>query len=613
MSFRRRLTFFFVLIVVVTMVAVGVVVFRLISDSQAGKADARASAFLAEAHERYVEARRLAGVSVARVARDPALTRALVRHDRATLTRVGTALMRREGLARLRVEGRGRPVLDRGSPDAIATAEITLSGAFTGRIVAAKLAPVSFAHALSAPGAGIVVRRGGRLLASTLRGVASRSLPSRGTVTMGGTSYRVATFSGGDAVRVSVLSDDRGTTGAVGSKRGIAIALLVGFLLLALLFAVLVSRALQGQIARFLEAARRLASGDFSTPVPTEGRDEFAALGDEFNKMSEQLERRLEELGQERARLQESIRRIGQSFASNLDRRALLELGMQTAADAVRASCARASVRDPSGALSEGARMGEVDAFAQALDDVEARALEIGRPCESSSGEEHVIALPLAGGMLSLGRRGEGFTAAERELLSSLIGQAALSIENASLHEQVQRQAVTDELTGLSNHRRFQDVMDGELERARRFGHEVGLLMLDIDNFKSVNDTYGHQQGDVVLREVARVVRDASREIDEPARYGGEEMAVTLPETDLEGAFNLAERVRLAIEQLAVPKMDGSGTLQVTASLGVASARGAAKRDLVEAADRALYQAKRSGKNRTIRGVVHPAAVGHGQ
>ncbi|MEA2391154.1 MAG: hypothetical protein QOK31_1263 [Solirubrobacteraceae bacterium] len=624
MSFRSRLTLLFVLIVVVTMVAFGVVAFRLIADSQAGKVDARAAAFLAEVNERYGEAQGLARGAVGRIARNPTLTRALARGNRRTFTRVAATLARREALVRVRIEGRTGPVLDRGAPDAIGTASVLLSGAFTGRIVVYKLEPGSFAHALSVPGAGagVAIHLGDRLVASTIAGLDSRPLPARGDVRVGPTSYRVSTFSGGGPVRISVFSDKRGT-GSIGGARGVAVALLVGFLLLALLFAVLVSRALQAQVARFLEAARRLAGGDFSQPVPTEGRDEFAALGAEFNKMSDQLERRLEELAQERTRLQESIRRIGQTFASNLDRKALLELGMQTAADAVRASCARASVRDSTGRMAEGARTGEVDSFEAVLADAEARALEIGRPQEAERDELHALSIPLAGptagddrgirGVLSIGRRGEGFTADERELLSSLAGQAALSIENASLHEQVQRQAVTDELTGLSNHRRFQEVMDGELERARRFGHQLGLLMLDIDNFKGVNDTYGHQQGDLVLREIARVVREASREIDEPARYGGEEMAVTLPETDLEGAFNFGERVRVAVESLDVPLLDGSGQLSVTASVGVASARDVAKRDLVEAADRALYQAKRSGKNRTIRGAIDPAAVGRGQ
>ena len=95
---------------------------------------------------------------------------------------------------------------------------------------------------------------------------------------------------------------------------------------------------------------------------------------------------------------------------------------------------------------------------------------------------------------------------------------------------------MTDELTGLFNHRRFQEVMTVEVERARRYGHELRLIMLDIDNFKEVNDTYGHLQGDMVLGEVARVLRQSSRDVDEPARYGGEEMAVALPQTDLEGS-----------------------------------------------------------------------------
>src|ERR1700749_260953 len=165
------------------------------------------------------------------------------------------------------------------------------------------------------------------------------------------------------------------------------------------------------------------------------------------------------------------------------------------------------------------------------------------------------------------------------------------------MHETVERQAVTDELTGLFNRRRFQEAMAIEVERARRFQQSLGLVLLDIDDFKSVNDTYGHQQGDVVLREVARVLRESSREIDEPARYGGEELAVVLPGTDLEGAYNLADRVGTGIEALDLPLLGGMGSLRVAARLGAATLPGTADdmRGLFAAADEALYRAKRAG------------------
>jgi diguanylate cyclase (GGDEF)-like protein len=243
------------------------------------------------------------------------------------------------------------------------------------------------------------------------------------------------------------------------------------------------------------------------------------------------------------------------------------------------------------------------------------------RPTPATRGDVHALAGPLrarvgAGsdidyvGVISIVRAGHDFTETERDLFSYLVGQAAVSIENANLHETVQRQAVTDELTGLFNLRHFHDSLDGEIERSRRFNSPVGLAMLDIDDFKSVNDTYGHQQGDLVLLEVARCLRSLSRDIDEPARYGGEELAVILPQTDLGGAQLLAERMRATIEGLSISRLDGRGALRVTASFGVASLPMSAtdKESLIAAADAALYRAKRAGKNRVERAEPTPAA-----
>ncbi len=207
-------------------------------------------------------------------------------------------------------------------------------------------------------------------------------------------------------------------------------------------------------------------------------------------------------------------------------------------------------------------------------------------------------------GVVSIARYGRDFDDHEYELFAYLTGQAAVSIENVDLHETVRVQAVTDELTGLFNLRHFHDTLDNELERSRRFGTDVGLMLLDIDDFKAVNDTYGHQQGDIVLIEVARVLRRLSRDIDEPARYGGEEMAIVLPQTDIEGAELLAERMRMAVEELEIDRLDGEGTLKFTASFGVASLPYCAKdkASLIAEADAALYRAKRAGKNRVAHG-----------
>ena len=133
---------------------------------------------------------------------------------------------------------------------------------------------------------------------------------------------------------------------------------------------------------------------------------------------------------------------------------------------------------------------------------------------------------------MTIARAGRPFNSTEREVFLYLVGQAAASVENVALHELVSEQAVTDDLTGLANNRAFHELMDKEAARARRFGHDLSLLILDIDDFKRVNDTYGHPQGDAVLKAIGRILADESRGIDVPARYGGEEFVVALPETD---------------------------------------------------------------------------------
>jgi diguanylate cyclase (GGDEF)-like protein len=624
MSFRTRLTSFFVLIVVVPMIAVAFLVFRLIGDSEQGKADARANGLATAAASLYTNQSAAGRVDAQTIGRSGLL---LSRRD---LSARLSTFAARAGLARVVVSAPGHVLADVGDHAALAPGLVTVKGAPGGvplTVRASAITAGEYARDLgSSPGGEIIVHEGPRQLYSTVSPKRSVSLPRRGTVKLGSDDYEAVTqsFKGfGAPVEVTVLSNRAATATSVTTSRIVAAAFIVGFLLLAVSFSFLASRALHGQISRFLEAAKRIGSGDFESRVPIEGNDEFAELGEEFNQMSAELETRLEELSQERARLRVSIRRIGETLASNLDRPALLELALRSAVDAVQADSgrltARQAVDDP---LAEAVRVGSLGRLEAPVHEAERAALQAGGLGESSAAEGvSVLAVALGAidgstrtrGVITVTREGRPFSDDDRELLRSLAAQATLALRNVQLHFQVRRQAVTDELTGLANHGRFQDLLSAEVEQVRRYHHPVGLIMLDIDDFKSVNDTYGHQQGDVVLREVARILRDCTREVDEPARYGGEELAVALQQTDLGGAEAIAERVRTTVEALALPRLDGDGALHVTVSCGVAASADGDPAALVAAADAALYAAKRAGKNRTVRADGAPVAAVSGE
>jgi diguanylate cyclase (GGDEF)-like protein len=160
------------------------------------------------------------------------------------------------------------------------------------------------------------------------------------------------------------------------------------------------------------------------------------------------------------------------------------------------------------------------------------------------------------------------------------------------------RQAQTDALTNIANRRALDERLDVEVDHARRLGTSVGFVIADIDNFKSINDRYGHQTGDAVLRAVAAVFAETVRQLDLPGRYGGEEIGVVLPGTNLAGTRHTAERIRKLVEALELESPEGD-RLHVTASFGAACFPLHATADeLVAAADAALYEAKRAGKNR---------------
>ncbi len=632
LSFRARLRLFFLVIVVVPMITMAVVLYQLIVASEQSQTDARLAESQTVATGVYQESTAEAGQVAQDIGRDQQLADALAADDKNAVQDRLDTLTRRAGAEYVELKVDGKGTYTSGETPAVASATRRLVDQDhkpTGRITVAMLAPKEFAQQIATLTASeVVVGQDGNQLATTKSDAAGVKLPDRGALTVAGVDYRVASFNANAVdgkIQVALLMPDRDSADPTSRASLAALAAFLGFLALAFAFAVAVSRRLQSEIQRLLVAAQRLGKGDFSERVPTEGNDEFAALGHEFNNMAEQLEARLQDLQLERERLQESIRRVGQSVAAGLDRVGVLEIVVQTAVEGVEAAAGRATMRGPDDRLQEVARTGEPESFRRALHAAEAAVIDAGEVAEIQVGGASALAAPLGAteggdqviGIVSVARGDHVFTAAERELFAYLTNQASVSVENVDLHETVQRQAVTDELTGLFNHRRFQEVISAEVERARRYGQEMGLIMLDIDNFKQVNDRYGHLQGDLVLREVARVLRQSSREIDEPARYGGEEMAVALPQTDLEGAFQFAERVRHSVEALDLPLLSGDGTLKVTASFGVASlasANHADKDALVAAADSALYEAKRAGKNRTVRanGAVRTRRGVHG-
>lgn len=174
--------------------------------------------------------------------------------------------------------------------------------------------------------------------------------------------------------------------------------------------------------------------------------------------------------------------------------------------------------------------------------------------------------------------------------------------------QELERLATTDGMTGIYNRRHFLTLADHEWNRARRYDRPVSFLMIDIDYFKSVNDNFGHQVGDLMITHLANLARESKRDCDVLARIGGEEFALLLPETDLAQAQIVAERLRC--EVAANPLAAASGSIPTTVSIGVAAATASMKdiSDLMKAADNALYEAKRAGRNRVICSLASHAA-----
>jgi diguanylate cyclase (GGDEF)-like protein len=618
MSFRTRLGLFFLLMVAIPIAAIAVLASEVTGDSQAGKADAQVSTGLEAAISVYEDEVAAANRATQRVLADPEVAAVLGDGSAEEIERALAAAGAENGLEYLSLTTpAGDQVEPIPSDSPVATVTVTDSAGGELELVASTIGAGEYlgrVEELTGLSAAVVGPDGKAVAAE---GVDTESLPEEGVTAdaeVDGDESRAATASLGDEAAVTVFAPVAGA-GFFDSRPRIALLIAV-FLAIALMGVAVIARTLQSQIATMLGAARRIGSGDFSQRVPVQGRDEMAGLASEFNKMTDQLEAQIGELRRQRVELDRSVRRLGEAFAAGLDRETLLRIVAETALGACKAEYARVSLLDgevievPSGfkgSARDAAVAGQkrVDREGAKVEAVRGDGFALAAPLKTLSDNVQV-------GSLSIGRSGIEFLSEDRDVFLYLLGQTSVSIENITTHEKVSEQAVTDELTGLPNNRAFRETIDREASRAERFDHELSLIILDVDNFKSVNDTHGHLQGDEVLRLIGRLLLEQPRAVDEPARYGGEEFVVALPETGTDGAIEIAERIRERLEAEEIPLLDGSGVLKVTASFGTATLPLSAGtvRELFAAADEALYEAKRTGKNRVVTAPERVAARG---
>jgi two-component system, cell cycle response regulator len=472
-------------------------------------------------------------------------------------------------------------------------------------------------HLREATGLQVAIIDRDRVAAATAGDLPAPRPGASGTFNLGEDRRAVIVPAGSEGSGILLVADEEG---GVGPLPLIAVAL-IG-LVLATLLAAALARLIAFPLQRLAEGARRVASGDFETRVPTGGSTETARVAESFNTMTGALQTYIAELERSRDELRHNLERFGATLRATLDLGGMLEAVLETAMMALRAEAGAVFLLHPSGrqlslravrgyappqdgSLPVGRGIaGHAARGERVLLPGEARVASSG-PMEPATAT--AVAVPLERGLRVIGVIAlygrpvpEPFREEDAESLASFAAQASVAIENVLLHQETERLSITDGLTGVWNRRYLELTLRKEIDRAQRFDRPLSLLMIDIDHFKRVNDLCGHQRGDEVLVELTRRVLDSVRtQIDTLARYGGEEFVVVLPETPEEGARVVAEKIRGAVRDHSFAS-DTGPDVSTTVSVGVASfpEDGKTAQELLHAADLAMYRAKQGGRDR---------------
>ncbi|MET7877995.1 GGDEF domain-containing protein [Micromonospora profundi] len=422
--------------------------------------------------------------------------------------------------------------------------------------------------------------------------------------------------------------------------------------LLAVLAAWRLARVTTRPLVELAGAVDRVAHGDLTARVPVRSRDELGRLAVAFNRMTRETGSYVAALTSSRDQLRGHLAVLGDTLASTHDLQRILRVILHSAIAATGARAGAVLLVESGGVLvaqcsegldgrwpaedQEGPEPLRVPVGVGVVGAVAATGVpQRGRveATEAPTGEPRCrtyVAVPFAtpGGGPATGSRGTVVEADETDeagapaaalgvlalydrlgadefddddlvTLRTFAGHAAVAVDNVRVHEEAQRLSLTDPLTGLWNYRYLSESIRREVERASRFGRMLSVLALDLDRFKDVNDTYGHAAGDTVLAEFAQRVRGEIREVDLAFRQGGEEFVLLLPETDARGAAIVAERLGAAVRETPVAVEAYAGPVVVTVSVGIAvyPHHGTTGREVLEAADDALYAAKAAGRD----------------